>query len=140
MTVSSSKLEQNVRFVISDQAHTLNLNFSGYLKFSHITDKVRIFFLKSSSCQLSLTESFNLNLSEMALIFELKSVLSRRPSAFHTFCLYFRFRANIRGHTNAHGPYALPQCLCPFKYANKSVLKQTWYLELDLLLCGAIVT
>ena len=50
MTVSSSKLEQDVRFLISDQAHTLNLNFSGYLKFSHITDKVRIFF---SDLQLS---------------------------------------------------------------------------------------
>ena len=29
-------------------------------------------------------------------------MLSKRPSAFHTFCLYFRFRTNIGGHTNAH--------------------------------------
>ena len=87
VTVSSSKLEQDRSFLISDQAYTLNLSFSGCSTFSHITDKVAI-FSQSSSYQLSNTESLNPNLSEMGLIFDL-NVCSHRDHlpSIHFACI-----------------------------------------------------
>ena len=41
-------------------------------------------------------------LSKGRVNFLLKGVLSTRPSAFRTFCLYFRFCASTRVHANAH--------------------------------------
>ena len=62
-------LEQDISFLISDQAHTLNLSFSGCLKFSHMTDKVRNFFSGPPAISYETQKSLKLNLSEMALIF-----------------------------------------------------------------------
>ena len=84
MTVSSSKLEQDVSLLID-----LHIRLgSRYLKFSHITDKVRFFFSGPPAVSYKQQKVLTLIFQKWPLSFDLKFCFPRdRPPSIHFVCI-----------------------------------------------------